>query len=501
MAKDSESRIEQAVTAAKAGKREESRQILLRVVRDDPENVRAWLLLARVTTNNAEKRSALTTVTELEPENRQAHKMLAELTISGVIEEQSEQAARTNTSVQKIILGVIGLMVLVVAGLIGLVVVRNNEQAAANAEQTEIAGNLTSIAAASTQDAVSTEVSIAETGTAIALLPTNTPTPSLTWTPLPTGTPTITPTASLTPIPSPEGLPGVIFGWGGSNALNDGYFPVVQISVDGSGSIIELSGTNRGELVTAGNRSRIFYTRFFRDTFDRYLSVIDTGTGQQDNMALIFNDSTFARATSASITPDGRLLVFVAETGINEVRQIYLYDFLAPPGTTAIRRVTNDEADYDFPAISPDGTKILAVRRARAPLPPGTDLILYDLSNNQSSMYTEDGDTTIETHPRWSPDGLLVAYVVGTQADPKGDIFIRTTTQPVSSFNITRTVGIDEIFPVFSPDSRYLAFSSDVVSSDTLTTYNIFIYDLVVSGSIYQLTQDDERFYPGAWVE
>lgn len=510
MPQDSEARIQQAIAAAKNGNRDEARQILLKVVREDEENVRAWMLLARVTTDPSEKRTALNNVIELEPDNQQAHQLLAQLTISGVLSEETENAARTGNSLRRVIFVMMGIMVLVIIGIIALLIARGNEQAAANATGTMAASNLTQVAAVQTESFIGTMVATNETATAFALIPTNTPTPRPIL-PTETLTPTITLPPSATPISAPQGLSGVILGWGGSNALNDGYFPVVQLELDGSGRITELSGTNRGGLVAAQNRGIVIYTRYFRDLFESYLSMIDLTTGQQENMAFRFDERSsliFARATTPQLTTDGRLLVFVAETGVRQERQVYLFDFNAPAGTDAIRRLTNDDFDYDFPSISPDGTKVIAVRRARAPQPPNTDLVLLDLTTFSPSDptiplatdWTIDGDTNVETHPRWSPDGKLVAYVAGTQADPKGDIFVRTIGEAPTSFNVTRSPGIDDIFPVFSPDSRYIAYSSDVQSDPVRISYNVFIYDLV-GGALFQVTNDDERYYPGAWIE
>ena len=192
------------------------------------------------------------------------------------------------------------------------------------------------------------------------------------------------------------------------------------------------------------------------------------------------------------LTPDGRMLVFSATSPADDTLGIYLYDTLA--AGEKLRRLTADGNNYTMPTISPDGTRIVAVRSAKSPNPPSTDLVLIDVASGTVEDWTTDGDTTVETTPRWSPDGKLVAYVVVNAETGNGDILLRTTEGIVNVFPVTRTPETNEIFPVFSPDSRYMAYSSDIVEG-----YNIFIYDLLTN-AFFQFTFDDEAFYPGVWL-
>ena len=82
-----------------------------------------------------------------------------------------------------------------------------------------------------------------------------------------------------------------------------------------------------------------------------------------------------------------------------------------------------------------------------------------------------------------------------SESDPAGDLLLRTTTSPVTVINITRSSGVDDSYPVFSPDARYLAYASDRVQPGI----NIFIYDLLI-GTTYQATFDNQRYFPGAWI-
>jgi hypothetical protein len=209
---NSDTLIQQAVAAAKAGKREDARQILLRVVRADEENARAWMLLARVTTDPIEKRMALSNVTQLEPTNQQAHQMLAQLTIAGVGGEEDVQAAQASRSFRTMVIGGLVVMLLIIVGLITLVIVRGGQQAAENAELTRIAGNLTQIAAAQTEAFSGTQVALDATGTAIALLPTSTPTPRPSTTPEPPPPPASPQPPAPPPSPHPRACPGRLSG-------------------------------------------------------------------------------------------------------------------------------------------------------------------------------------------------------------------------------------------------------------------------------------------------
>ena len=77
----------------------------------------------------------------------------------------------------------------------------------------------------------------------------------------------------------------------------------------------------------------------------------------------------------------------------------------------------------------------------------------------------------------------------------KGDIYLRTVEGVTNVLPVTRSPDIDEVYPVFSPDTRFMAYASDFTEG-----YNIFIYDLL-TGAFSQLTFDDESYFPGAWLE
>ncbi|MBK8136277.1 MAG: PD40 domain-containing protein [Chloroflexi bacterium] len=502
MSQAHDSLLRQAIELAQANKRVEARQLILKVVTQDEENARAWMLLARVTPDLNERRTALMNVVNLEPFNTKAQQALAELegkmAISRAVGDDPEKRSRGRRIVRVFLYFLLTVMTLIIVGVLILVMIKNNERKddvaeVTNARETYV--RQTSVAALAIEaTATAVQQAIVDITSTYVAFPTLTFTPRPTLPPENTSTPTVTPTASLTPIASPQGLTGQIIGWGGRLATEgETDFPIIFISVT-DGAITQVSGSNRGQNVTAINTSRVIYQRYFRDVFRSELSKLDAVSGISEAMSNEWDGTTLLVGETQwpHLTPDGRMLVFSATSPADDTLGIYLYDTLA--AGEKLRRLTADGNNYTMPTISPDGTRIVAVRSAKSPNPPSTDLVLIDVASGTVEDWTTDGDTTVETTPRWSPDGKLVAYVVVNAETGNGDILLRTTEGIVNVFPVTRTPETNEIFPVFSPDSRYMAYSSDIVEG-----YNIFIYDLLTN-AFFQLTFDDEAFYPGVWL-
>ncbi len=71
--------LRQAVEAAKVGDMNSAITKVKEVLEEDEANAKAWMLLARLTTNNDEKRIALATLLQIEPNNTKAKELLAKL--------------------------------------------------------------------------------------------------------------------------------------------------------------------------------------------------------------------------------------------------------------------------------------------------------------------------------------------------------------------------------------------------------------------------------------
>ena len=85
--------------------------------------------------------------------------------------------------------------------------------------------------------------------------------------------------------------------------------------------------------------------------------------------------------------------------------------------------------------------------------------------------------------------------IAGPASEPNNhDIAVRFAAGSGQPILIARHPA-DDIYPVFSPDGRYIAFSSNRGSSGS---YDIFVYDQQTE-NLFQLTDTREDEYIGGW--
>lgn len=219
---------------------------------------------------------------------------------------------------------------------------------------------------------------------AVTGLPTPTPVPSPT--PDPNATPTPIPTA--TPIPSAPPLPNgnIVF-----NEVNLGFFAELrQMGPDGGATTSIASG---------GSERREFQNPYisFQTGHVAYTANLANVTGENFDIVDYFGD------TQLYSFPENEIFVRL------------------PNGTTV--RVTNDEANFidpqddREPAISPDGKRIVWVRRDDN---GNDDLFIADSLQDLSrpggapAMYRLVGDfgdiASQERRPSWTPDGKRIVF-------------------------------------------------------------------------------------------
>jgi len=358
------------------------------------------------------------------------------------------------------------------------------------------------------------EIIAAETATQFAI---GTPTlePSATrqdelppaWTPTPEPIDPAEAAAAAALPPPPADIPGRIVAWGGSDLSNLGYLPITVYRVsDGSASLVgDITGRSADIRPDA---SRVIYTRYFPATFDFGLEEININGTQPLAVSERWRGyAGLLQAEQATYSLDGRYISFLALEQDSNAVQVFRLDVNAPPapedlpptveGATPmfnpITQLTSDGAEYSNPSISPDGSRVVVVRNDVNSPAPGEDLVIIDVATTAQTPLTSDLDRSVEAHPRWSPDGANVIYDAAPITDPNNtDIIVQGASSSAPRIPIVRDPS-PEIMPIFSPDGRYIAFSSERNGQ-----WDIYIFDTTTQ-TTYQLTNTRDDDFAGGW--
>jgi dipeptidyl aminopeptidase/acylaminoacyl peptidase len=102
-----------------------------------------------------------------------------------------------------------------------------------------------------------------------------------------------------------------------------------------------------------------------------------------------------------------------------------------------------------------------------------------------------------QTAPAWSPDGKWIAYQSDFDGDELWDIFL-VSPKTGKVVNLTSTRQIAEMEPIWSADSRYLAY---LVKPKTSAAYEIDVYDMLMREikHITSGTPQDKGNYNPLW--
>jgi Tol biopolymer transport system component len=162
--------------------------------------------------------------------------------------------------------------------------------------------------------------------------------------------------------------------------------------------------------------------------------------------------------TTPAVSPDGTKIAFVSSRSGHD--QIYVMN----SDGSGLVNVSNSTTDDQDPSWSPDGTQIVFTRQG-APAniwtmnADGSDQT--DISNNRrnlgdgSASWGSNGEIAFLTyrHGRWEIWGM----------NPDGS----------SQHLLYRRVGFEPLYPVWSPDGRWLAFAQDKLRSPVWEIYKM----------------------------
>ena len=171
-------------------------------------------------------------------------------------------------------------------------------------------------------------------------------------------------------------------------------------------------------------------------------------------------------------TPDSRSLIFARLDYVDPYR-IYSDLYRARVGGAA-RRLTR-AARLAEPDLSPDGRRVVAVANAGAT----NVLVVRDLESGRQRVLTAPDLDVHWSLPRWSPDGTRIA---ASRWSPGGlyDVVVLDSGGAVLR-ELTHDRALDTA-PAWSPDGRYVLFSSDRTGIPDLYACD------VADGSLWQVT-------------
>ncbi|MEQ8672613.1 MAG: hypothetical protein RLP44_12085 [Aggregatilineales bacterium] len=509
--KSSDELYTQAVDAARAGNREFAREKLEKLLETDEENVKAWLLLSRVSDTYEERRICLVTVLQLDPGNTRAQDMLDKLEERIAERDVDEVIPGISRRTFNLFAGSVAAVVVLGIIIVAAVIISSNRSQASRDESATIQART-----ATAFPLLQTQGAIGGTQTQIARV---SPTPTATSTSeLP---PTATPTATITGMPTlepPLNVPGTILGWSGFDVLSVDYLPIVRYNLAEGGAPEPIGDDILGRYVTSVDGQRIIFMEYRQSVSEEVIVELNPPQTEDGNPAtstlnFLWTTTDFVEDPDmVSVSPDGRFIVFTAGISTTNSRELMLFELPttftedteaseteageAPSGPSLeLIRLTNDSANYAYPVMSPDGTHIAVVRTLTEGDTPGTDIVLINVQDRTQVELTRDRDAVVEAMIRWHPNGQEIIYAYNTPDNRNHSIGSVSADGAGRSYSMTDIAEEDQIYPVMSPDGRYLAYSSNRFGG-----YDLFILEFNTQ-QLFQVTNSvREEDYASAWL-
>ncbi len=474
--------LKQGIQAAKKGDKAAARVAFEKVLDLDQHNEDAWFGLALVADEPDEKRIFLGNVIVANPNNARAKKMLQILDATAPPAPQDvppsafpapDLRAQLGQTRPRARLSTPQLLILAGAGLGVLAVVLT----------------LIAVLGGGGDKPQRTATLPTVVPTVAAQAPNETPAPTSTsslpptWTPVPS--PTLPSDEPLTVFPPPpEGLLGTIIMRSGQIPGDPNNDPIVLVKADGNGERV-LTPDKRGHApVLSPDSTQFAYVRYIPGTHDALLQLNNIqGTDPRPGSVYWAGSVTLYQQDTPAWSPDGQWLAFTAVGMGTTLPDLYRVSLANRNGeATALERLTDDDVIESWPAWSPDGTRLVYVAdSSRLEFSTSVDLRIYNLEDGNITPLTEDGGTLIESAPDWSPDGQSIVFQAREGEDGVDNIY-RVALDGLTPPEKLISSEANDIRPRYSPDGRYILFSSDRAGN-----WDVYIYDLVTRET-YQLT-------------
>jgi hypothetical protein len=432
-----------------------------------------------------EKRVCLGNVLLINPQNQRAQQMLdrlegrtsapAQTTSTSFTFEESAAtpAARSGPQRQNLLAGGLIILGLIVAGVLFVTISGGGGVTVPTAFVSATPTFTPDVPASQTaQASITPTATISPTPTAAQLgaVWTNTPAPTTTTTPEPLP-------------PPPADLPGRVIMQSGRVVGDSSNQPAVVMPAGNPAGRQVVSGPDeRGQLpsMTSGS-TQFVWAEYLPSTRLLSMQVQTFGAATITDINLITNN------TPPLLNPNyadwqGNLIVLSAATTGESDRELWL---LSPSGqpiqTTAssallppiedvvnegpapapqeagspLLRLTNDGANNIWSNFDPTGTAVVYVAEEDGL----TELRVINTGSLQIFSLTDNGNALVESAPDWGP-GNEIVFSASVEGSDASDIYLMPadgSAEPTLLFDF----GLHDIQPRFSPDGRFIVFSTD----------------------------------------
>jgi hypothetical protein len=468
--------LRDGIRAVDAGDRATARTLFEQVVARDQRHEKGWFWLASVVDTEEEQRVCLGNVIVINPQNSEARQLLDRLAPTPV----------PASGLGSLALAAAGLAVIAVLAAVLVLTLPGPKPAKSKVTRYAVTGGNPLAALSLNPTSTPPPQATARLTATNRPRPTSAGTAQPTWTPLPS-TPivVVTPTLRIVPAP-PDNLRGRVI-------MVSGHSPdwrnqsIVIMAANGS-QRYELTTTERGHTPIL-YQDRYAFIHYATGTQEMILEHARMdGTGQiwfWTGTPLLDDQDT------PDWSPDGAWIAFTAEGYGMQVPDLYLVTIGTQAGDdVTLERLTDDNTAESWPSFSPDSRFI--VYAASPASGSGQELRIYNLETEISSDLTSNGSALIETAPDWSPDARNVVFEARAEGESQSDIYMIDASGLTEPRRIIESEGND-IQPRFSPDGRYIVFSSNRTGY-----WDVYIYELA-SKTLYQLTADPRIDIANDW--
>lgn len=477
--------VRDGIEAFKAGDKQLARGKLEAAVKIDSYSEQAWFWLARVVDTDEERRTCLGNVILINPNNTRAQQMLDKLESRGIQPrgEGSQRGRRGGSRLRLYLLvGGVGLVLLLLVAFAAL--------SGGGGEEVVVPTPFITNTPSPTPDVNMTQTAQASITPSVTPTPSFTPGLAPTWTPTPG--PTETPPPEQLP-PPPSDVPGRIIMQSGRVAGDDANQPIVVVSPSDLSTKMTVSAEGqRGQLpALVSGLNRFVWAQYSSGTRSLTLQIQNFGVEDSTNIVTLYNNDPVLAAPTHPTWHRNKLAFSATLLGA-ELPDLWLLtlseEMLSPsvpafgsqaqPSPTPAEtldptllppplvRLTSDSSGNTWPAFDPTGTALVYV----AVTDGITELRVVNVNSLQIFELTKNGNALIESAPDWSPANEIVFSAAANGAETT-DLYLMNA-DGLAEPTLLLDFGEQDIQPRFSPDGRYVVFSSNRNGN-----WDVFIYD------------------------